>query len=328
MSADVTRSRESGDHVNTGVIALRVPDRDRGIHHRPMTVIVSGVGRSGTSMIAKVVDAIGIPMGRTDGLAVCEDREFNTALCLSDYHRLRQIIRDRDATHERWGVKLASLQNQIFPPQLNYFRSPRLIIVMRDVAATAARSHKSGSEKTSLQETLRNVAKQTLDMVTFIENATCPTLVISYEKLIAFPDSGIDQIANFCRIDVSEDARRRARTAIEPNNPAYIGLFHPKHRGHFDSVKQGFVIGWCAAIGSTDPIEVELLADGHVLASTMADIYRGDLLAAGIGNGCHGFRFDISGFALNDETTLHVRTVGGAYVVPKSGRRLKDFPAR
>jgi hypothetical protein len=322
------RSEDRSDHLNTGVLALRIPDCDRSKQDRPMTVIVSGVGRSGTSMIAKVVDTLGIPMGRTDGLAVFEDREFNTALFQLDYHRLRQLIRDRDATHERWGVKFASLQNHIFPPQLNYFRSPRLIIVMRDVAATAARSHKSDSRKTGLQEALRNVAKQTLDMVEFIENATCPALLISYEKFISFPDNGIDQIADFCRIDVSEDMRRRARKAIEPNNPTYIELFHPRHRGHFDSVKQGFVIGWCAATDSADPVEVELLADGNVLASTKADIHRGDLLAAGIGNGCHGFRFDISGFALNDETALQVRTVGGAYVVHKSGRRLKDFPAR
>ncbi len=210
MSADGVRSGDRGEHVNSGILALRVADRDRETQHRPMTVIVSGVGRSGTSMVAKVLDTIGIPMGRTDGLAVFEDREFNTALFQLDYHRLRQLIRDRDAAHDRWGVKFASLRNHIFPPQLEYFRSPRLIIVMRDVAATAARSHKSDSEKTSLQQALRNVAKQTLDMVEFVENATCPTLIISYEKFIAFPDDGIDQIADFCRVTVSEDVRRRA----------------------------------------------------------------------------------------------------------------------
>jgi hypothetical protein len=320
--------RATEDHLNTGVLALRVPGEEPELRTGPITVIVSGVGRSGTSMVAKLVDALGISMGKTDGLAVYEDQELNRALYQFDYNLVRKLIRERDTAQQRWGFKFASLQNHIFAPQLEYFRNPRLIIVMRDVIATASRSFISDVEQKGFDETLINVTKQTSDMVYFVINATYPTLLVSYEKFVGLPDKGIDAVANFCGITVTDEIRRKARHAIEPNNPQYIELFHPNFRGNFDSVKQGFVLGWCAADDSQDAVEVELLADGSVLATARADIYRTDLFAAGIGAGCHGFRFDLSGLSLQDTMVLDVRTVGGTYIVKGSGRRLKDFPER
>jgi hypothetical protein len=324
----MTKHNAAEDHLNIGMLTLRVPDGDPDARSGPMTVIVSGVGRSGTSMVAKVLDALGIPMGKTDGLAVFEDRDFNTALFEFDYNRMRQLIRQHDAANERWGFKFASLQNHIFPPQLEYFRKPRLIVVMRDVIATASRAQVSDPESKDIEETLLNVTKQIHDMMYFIKYATYPTLLISYEKFIAFPDKAIDRIAGFCGIAITDELRLKAKHAVEPNNPKYIELFHPNHRGNFDSVKQGFVIGWCAANDSDAPVDVELLVDGTVLTATKADIYRTDLLAAGIGSGCHGFRFDVTSVIAKEEAVLQVRTVGGAYMVYGSGRRMKDFPAR
>jgi hypothetical protein len=316
------------EHLNTGMLELRVSrdDHDRG--DGLMTVVVTGVGRSGTSMVAKLLDALGIWMGNTEGLAVFEDQEFNRALYQMDYNRVRQLINAYDNAHQRWGLKFASLQNHIFPPHLDYFRRPHLIVVMRDIAATASRSHISDGQNRDSQAALRNVAKQTSDMVNFICESTCPTLVVSYEKFIMFPDKGIDAVAAFCGITMSDDMRRNARQAIEPNNPQYIKLFHPSYRGNFDSVKYGAVLGWCAADDSFDPVDVELVADGTVLAVTKADLYRTDLFAAGIGNGYHGFRFDLSGLVLNDAMVLQVRTVDGGHIVHRSGRRLGDFPDR
>jgi hypothetical protein len=76
------------------MVTLRVPDDDRAVRDGPVTVIVSGVGRSGTSMVAKVLDALGVPMGRTDGLEVFEDQDFIRALISFDYNHMRQIIRN------------------------------------------------------------------------------------------------------------------------------------------------------------------------------------------------------------------------------------------
>jgi hypothetical protein len=60
--------------------------------------------------------------------------------------------------------------------------------------------------------------------------------------------------------------------------------------GGVDGLKPGYVYGW--AWRPNDPfekVEVELLADGEVVAEATACLTRLDLGAAGIGNGQHGF---------------------------------------
>jgi hypothetical protein len=312
---------------NLGMVTLRVPADDGAVRDSPVTVIVSGVGRSGTSMVAKVLHALGLPMGKTDGLEVFEDQEFIKALVSFDYNHMRQIISDYDAAHARWGFKFASLQNHVFPPQLAHFRNPRLIIVSRDLTAAAARSFVSDPDRKNIEETLLNVAKQISDMVDFVRNAECPALLVSYEKFIAFPDGAIDAIAQFCGIVVTDETRMRARRAVEPNNPNYIKLFHPSHRGNFDAVRDGVAIGWCAENGRDDPVPVELLADGAVVSAAVADIFRSDLLAAGIGSGRHGFRLDVACLADKPDAVLQIRTVGSGYLIFNSGRTLKDMSA-
>jgi hypothetical protein len=166
------------------------------------------------------------------------------------------------------------------------------------------------------------------DMVHFVSSTDCPTLLISYEKFITFPDAAIDALARFCGISVTDETRARARHAVEPNNPKYIRLFHPSHRGNFDAVKGGVAIGWCAEHGRNDPVTVELLADGAVVTSATADIFRSDLLAAGIGAGRHGFRLDVSSLEGKPDAVLQIRTVGTGYMIFNSGRTLKDMSAR
>lgn len=313
-------------HLNSGVLRLRLPDEDFAAKGGPLTAIVSGVGRSGTSMVAKVLHSLGLFMGRIDGLAVYEDREFNQALYIRDYVTLDALIRKQNAANERWGFKFASLQNHLSPAQLNSFRNPRLIVVARDVVATTSRSKLSDAEKRDLEATLRDVTQQVSDMMAFVSSAPCPTLLLSYEKCVAFPDAAIDALAGFCGIVPTADARRQALHAIEPNNPSYIQLFHPNHRGNVDAVKHGVVIGWCAANDSDEPVEVELLADGVPIARTMANAHRNDLETVGIGSGCHGFRFDLTNLPFELDTVLTLRTVDRAYILNRGEFRLSDFP--
>jgi len=316
------------EHLNLGTMIFRAPIHPPASSNAPLTVVATGVGRSGTSMVAKLIDAFGVPMGPTHGLAVFEDQEFNTALVNFDYQRIGRLIEARNASHTRWGFKFASLQNHLFPPQLLWFRNPRLVIVTRDVIATASRSLTSDPEIGAAEEAVRNVTKQATDMMHFAINAPCPVLLISYEKMVAFPDKSVEAIARFCDITLSDELLRQARRTIEPNNTKYIELFHPNHRGNLDGVADGHVVGWCARNDSEDPVEVQLLVDGVVVASGKADVFRQDLLKAGIGNGKHGFRFDISRLRPKEGAVLEVRTADGTHVVFGSGHKLKGVAAR
>jgi len=63
-----------------------------------------------------------------------------------------------------------------------------------------------------------------------------------------------------------------------------------KVRGHVDGVINGHLVGWAQPLGAdTKELRVGLYARGALLAQAPANIYRGDLEAAGIGDGHFGF---------------------------------------
>ncbi len=315
----------SRDHLNLGTFALREKPAQPGAKPQPMTLIVTGVGRSGTSMAAKVLDALGVPMGSVADLAVHEDKEFLQALLYFDFQLLHKLIQSRNAEHERWGFKFPSLQNHMLPPQLQKFRNPHLIVIMRDPVAIASRSFASDEQKMSVNETLQNVTRQISDMISLVERAECPVLLLSYEKFVAFPENAIKSIIAFCRLHPDEGQMARAMGAVAPNNSNYIELFHRKFRGHFDAVIEGHAVGWCAATDGNGAVTVELLADDEVVASAAASLFRKDLLVAGIGQGVHAFRISTSGLNLGAEAVLAVRPVGTAMKLDGSGRRLREL---
>ncbi len=328
MDIGVSWSSGVKRHVNLGMLALRGPgDAAPRDPWEPMTVIVTGVGRSGTSMAAKVLEALGVPMGNTGDLPVHEDQDFLRALLYFDFSMLAGLIRGRNEGRAQWGFKFPSLQNHLMPPQLKQFRNPHLIVVMRDPVAIASRALESDPETRGVNETLRNVTRQIGDLMHLVERADCPVLLLSYEKFVAFPESGIEQVAAFCRLRPDAVQMVQARQAVAPNNPHYIELFHRRHRGHFDGVVNGHAVGWCSAEGVESAVPVEVVADGAVVASGVASLFRKDLLAAGIGNGKHAFRVNLAPLRLAPHTVLAVRPAGVALVLDGSHRRLVELSA-
>lgn len=63
--------------------------------------------------------------------------------------------------------------------------------------------------------------------------------------------------------------------------------------GSIDHVEAGIVHGWAAYEGSPEPVTLNVLCDGRVIGTGVADIHRPDLEKAGINDGRHGFAIDI-----------------------------------
>jgi autotransporter-associated beta strand protein len=80
----------------------------------------------------------------------------------------------------------------------------------------------------------------------------------------------------------------------------------PKVRGFVDRTGPGQVVGWVQLPDRPDaPLCVDILAAGRLIGCALANVYRRDLLDAGIGHGRYGFEF-----ALSDEidpATVEVR---------------------
>jgi SAM-dependent methyltransferase len=91
--------------------------------------------------------------------------------------------------------------------------------------------------------------------------------------------------------------------------------------GYVDAIAGGYVLGWARGRDKSDPITVSLYYEGSLRELLLADGYRPDLEAAGIGNGRHGFKIPLPCdiMAFNPEK-LEVRSEDGT-ILP----RTEDF---
>ena len=80
--------------------------------------------------------------------------------------------------------------------------------------------------------------------------------------------------------------RLAARAGVK-NQPVTIGPL----RGFIDECSATRLRGWAQNVSAPEvPVELEILgADGSQIGRILANAYRPDLRAAGLGSGCHGF---------------------------------------
>ena len=178
------------------------------------TIIVVGAPRSGTSMIAAALDALGIYMGDNKDDAVFEDRRIAHGL-EKDPSKLPGIIADYNAHHSIWGFKRPTAFETI-SDKINLFRNPRFIIPFRDPMAIAKRKQVSINADAIRQ--LRNAADITLRLTKFVQELQAPVMMLSYEKAIMAPKRTLLNIALFSGLS-PETAGTLPASKILKNGP-------------------------------------------------------------------------------------------------------------
>lgn len=305
---------------NSGVIQIgdAVPNPDE-----PCTLIVTGVARSGTSMLASVLRIGGVFMGQHLYDVVMEDAEILHALHGGHEALLRRVIERRDAEHRVWGFKIPNLPAYLLAEQLRWFRNPRLVVIYRDPVAIAVRG--SLSEHFDVREELTNAGHAVSSLTAFIARAQCPTLILSYEKAIARPDVMLDALLPFCGITPDVDTTERQMHAVLPNNPAYLATANSQFVGYVEGVISDQLYGWCHQLGFLGAVLLDLFADDVRIATFPSNEFRKDLADNHIGNGNHGFYLDLSRFNLSPDTTLRIRPNRRTLELNGSGRTLRDL---
>src|SRR5580704_5514110 len=102
----------AGDMVNRGFITNRPATKPATRKSRARggrTFIVTGLHRSGTSLVASVLRQVGIFMGIQINGLVHEDEAIAKMLIARDFPALTQLIRERDAAYGTWGFKFPML---------------------------------------------------------------------------------------------------------------------------------------------------------------------------------------------------------------------------
>ncbi len=289
----------------------------------PATLIVSGIARGGTSMAAQALQRAGVFMGELVDDVVFEDIELGELLDRGDLAGLDAAIARRARVHRRWGFKRPNLFETMVPEQLQRFRAPRLVLMVRDPVAIAQRNVIANLDDAAVA--LQEAAERFTRLVGFALAAPCPVLLASYEKAILFPEPFVDALLSLAGLEPGPARRLDVLRGVEANSDTYRSGATLRFEGHLDGVFDGWLTGWCCYRDRADPIVLDLLIDGAVVASALADAYRPDLEQAGFHRGCHGFAFCLEGLDLGPRSVVIVRPQGKRYTLPNSGRTLADL---
>jgi hypothetical protein len=311
--------RDFDSFDNDGLLVLNQAAGPR----KARTLIVTGMARSGTSMVARALVAAGVHMGEIGDEIVYEDVEIGPALEASDTAALARIAAERDARFDVWGFKRPHLFSHAGPDVAASFRDPRFIITFRDPVAIAMRNRIS--ELVTEACSLRDAAVDNRRCIEFALGLACPTMLVSYEKAVLRPDGFIEHLAAFCGLDLGASDRGRMVRSIEASRPAYLGAARRRFEGHVDGLRGSVVQGWCRQVGYDGPVPVEILVGGRRCAVTFADLERPDLAVVGFPSTRHGFAADIPGADSLGEEVLTVRVRDRLFELTGSGRRVSEL---
>jgi hypothetical protein len=316
-----TSEKPADDMVNKGFIMNR--PNDGAPRRGGRTIIVTGLHRSGTSLVASILRQVGIFMGSEINDLVHEDEAIAKILINRDFAALTRLIRERDATYGTWGFKFPMLSKPLRYDELTLFSDPHIIVPFRDPVTVAVR--KSLSEYQEPMRALRTAVDDQAAMLTFIEQLQCPTLLLSYEKSLVFPGDFIDSILQFCDLPRGDALRDRLIGLIEPNRPTYIAQVRRHYGGVIDGIAGGCLYGWCCLTAVADPVALDLLVDNRPVLTVLADQFRQDLLDAGFGTGHHGFSIDLATLALRPDSVIRIKVAAQGIELDNSGRPLEAY---
>lgn len=187
----------------------------RAVYGRPI-VVVSGLPRSGTSLMMRMLDAGGVPVW-TDGIRAADDQNPN------GYYELERIKDLDKGLDKRWmregrgrAVKVISSLLEHLPADNNY----RVVLMQRDLdevlasqrALLARRGEASGAEHDSTLKTAYGLHMRRVRHL--LQRGSCfAMLEVGYTDVIADPGGSAARVAAF--VGGGLDPIRMA-TAIDP----------------------------------------------------------------------------------------------------------------
>ena len=314
--------------LNKGFIVARASRNSDGIgsaEHGGRTIIVTGLRRSGTSLIAAMLRQAGIFMGSEINDGVHEDEEIARIVATRDTKALRRLIRDRDANYGTWGFKLPMLGVDLEPARIALFNNPHLIVPFRDPIAISLRNSLSDFQEP--MQALHASLHEQEALVSFVARLACPVLLLSYEKMLTVPGDLVEAVMQFCGILDNEALRNRLVGLVEPNKPDYIAMARRRYDGIIDGVANGHLYGWCHLTASPDPVSLDLFIDNVAVCTFRADAFRQDLKAAGIGDGHHGFAVDVRAFDPRPDAVIRIKVSQHGVELDNSNRPFGEYRA-
>jgi len=271
---------------NEGVLALNKP-------HSALpekTVVVLGVARGGTTMVASVLQALGVFMGDKLG-PVLEDPTLSRLVEAHNVQQLKELVASRNAAYSLWGWKRPSAldHSEVWK---GIFRNPYIIGIFRDPFVIANRNRISMLSE--VFQSMEQSVQQLGLLVKFLREQECPVLLCSYEKVLSSPQTFVRAVDNFLDLNATDrwgDAIRQ----VDPASQEYLEASRiTQSLGHLDLVDERFCSGWVFYPKQpAKAADVNVFVNDQLIHTVTAKLPRSDVKGKGIHpTGLCGFRFE------------------------------------
>ncbi|MEM8650225.1 MAG: hypothetical protein AAGF54_06820 [Pseudomonadota bacterium] len=200
-------------NLNTGFKKLRFSSDT--LNEEEYTIVVSGLGRSGTSMVSKMISSAGIFMGVSENDVIHEDIGLSVAFENNDAETYRRLIGARNAKHTVWGFKRPLILRKYHEME-SALRNVRYVVIYRDPLAVAMRNQLSLGM--NMTDSLSVFSNQFASMLEPVAKSSRPTLLLSYEKFLLKPRVMSGALANFIGRPEMADV---IRSHVRPNDKSY-----------------------------------------------------------------------------------------------------------
>ncbi len=268
------------------------------------TLVVIGVARGGTSMMAGVLWKLNVQMHAARP-PIYEDLPISRALEKDSPTEIENIIEQYNS-YDQWAWKrpmaiehLASIEKQL--------RNPRFIFVFRDIFAIANRNAISMESETI--PLMSKALQQYSRAVEFLSQTSSPCLICSSEKMLRYPQEIIQSVAKFSGLTPDAQTIEKAVRSINPESEAYLKSSRlNRSHGQIGSIQNNTIRGWATWWFKDEPAEVEIYLDDTLYTTVCANELRPHLAAKNKTRGGHcGFSAEIPADKLGVGTTVRAK---------------------
>ncbi len=270
------------------------------------TLIILGVARGGTSLIAGSLVHLGIFSGEKSVQPVFEDVTLATVFEDQNYEEAKVII-DRYNKNDIWSFKRPSSINYIKEID-NLCRNPIYLIVFKDIFSISNRNNIS--MKSNVIHGLKQAHEDYAKILSFISETNPNAFLFSYEKVMGNKEFFIDTLINLIgKEKVSSQQKDSLYHFIEPNPQAYLDASRiTKSIGQIGGIKRNSVHGWGKYIHSDKAAIVELYINNKFIISKIANDFRQNVLDAKKHPTGHcGYNFNLTNSSLKDGDKVSVK---------------------
>ena len=286
-------------YKNTGVYAVG-EDPSRWVH-KPRTILVLGVARSGTSVISGTLHHLGVFTGDLSKEPVYEDVRLSNAIKTTNWTNVEKVIRDYDKRYPLWAYKRPNIvqatqqlgrsgqmlrqfpllsSSRLALSSFNKFiarlRNPIFVVTFKDLFAISNRNRISMNF--DLLDNLSTVWRQYGRLLQLIRRPGFNGLLVSVDRVIYHKETFLSDLISFCGLTPTPDQLSKARVFITSNPEHYLDEARTsKSIGYLDEVSANCIHGWARYLDNERVATVVLSIDGREVARTEANVFRQDL---------------------------------------------------